>query len=181
MHVPRASVIRVFFNAFYEIAEEIYSAVSQLPRGKLFITGHSLGAALTTHCALHLRKKGLAPDHIYTFGQPRVGNYHFAGFYDELKLDNWRVTHHRDPVTHLPWRGIGSYGHHLREAYYETASGGPPTRVCSYINAEDPKCTDQFNDEYTVAFAQDHCIVNYVGLKTPISCGIHDSNFSVFV
>lgn len=168
-----------FLSTYSEIAGEVYSAVSQLPPGKLMVTGHSLGAAQATHCAHDLHTKGLRPDHIYTFGQPRVGNSAFAYYYMGFQFDHWRVTHHRDPVPHLPWRGIGSYFHISREAYYE--SDAPP-RVCSAVNPEDPLCADQFNDELSFLHWMDH--EHYVGLNMVtdlVACAWGTSNSSVMI
>lgn len=151
-----------FVATYYEIADAVYSAVSMLSPGKLIITGHSLGASVATHCAYDFHTRGLEPDHIYTYGQPRVGNDGFATFYDSFKFDHWRVTHHQDPIPHLPWRGIGSYRHTLQEAYYATGAAGSATRVCDPVNSEDPLCSDQFNDEVTILFVDDH--EHYVGL-----------------
>ena len=122
----------------YEIiAQQVYNAISMLPSGALIITGHSLGAAQATHCAIDMHTRGLTPDHVYTVGQPRVGNDEFANYYDRLGLDHWRVTHHRDPIPHLPWRGLGNYKQVLREAYYEDANADAPTKVCDPAFAED--------------------------------------------
>jgi len=150
-----------FLESYNEVAADVSAAVSILSPGKLIITGHSLGASQATHCAYDLHTKGLTPDHIYTYGQPRVGNEGFSTFYDSLKFDHWRVTHHRDPVTHLPWRGIGTYRHILREAYYQNESAGQATRICSAVDSEDPLCTGQFNDELTVLHVMDH--MTYMG------------------
>jgi hypothetical protein len=152
-----------FYNAYHSIASEILLAVQNLPSGKLIITGHSLGAAQATHCAIALHTHGLAIDHIYTMGQPRVGNDAFANWYDRLGLDHWRVTHHRDPIPHLPWRGLGNYKQVLREAYYEDANADSPTKLCDPGFAEDPTCADQFNDELSTLFITDHW--NYLGFS----------------
>lgn len=152
-----------FVNTYQSIATEVLTAVQNLPSGKLMITGHSLGAAQATHCAIHLNAHGLTVDHIYTVGQPRVGNDAFANFYDRLGLDHWRVTHHRDPIPHLPWRGLGNYKQVLREAYYKDANSDAPTKICDPAFAEDPTCADQFNDELTLVHITDHW--NYLGFS----------------
>lgn len=152
-----------FYKTYQSINTEVLTALQKLPSGKLIITGHSLGAASATHCAIHLHTHGLTVDHIYTVGQPRVGNDAFANFYDRLGFDHWRVTHHRDPVPHLPWRGLGNYKQVLREAYYKDADAEAPTKICDAAFAEDPTCADQFNDELTLAHITDHW--NYLGFS----------------
>lgn len=152
-----------FYNTFQSIATEVLYAVQMLPPGKLIITGHSLGAAQAVHCAIHFHTHGLAIDHIYTVGQPRAGNDAFANWYDRLGFDHWRVTHHRDPVPHLPWRGLGGYKQVLREAYYEDSDAEAPTKLCDPGYAEDATCADQFNDELTTLHVTDHW--NYLGFS----------------
>lgn len=66
----------------------------------LFIAGHSRGGAIATLAAKALKKEGIAPAAVYTFGAPRVGNATFANHYgiDE----HYRVENDRDIVPHLP-------------------------------------------------------------------------------
>lgn len=152
-----------FLQTYQSIADQVYDAVSALPAGPLIITGHSLGAAQATHCAVDMHNRGITPEHVYTVGQPRVGSDEFANWYDRLGLDHWRVTHHRDPVPHLPWRGLGNYKHILREVYYKDADADSPTKVCDSGYSEDPTCADQFNDELSTLFITDHW--NYLGFS----------------
>ena len=44
---------------------------------------------------------------VYTFGEPRVGNKAFHAYYNSGEHLSWRVTHHRDPVPHLPTEDMG--------------------------------------------------------------------------
>merc|ERR1739848_323854 len=85
-----------FKHTYDNIADRVYGAVSKLPSGPLIITGHSLGAAQATHCAIDMHSRGITPAHVYTFGQPRVGSDEFANYYDRLGFDHWRVTHRAD-------------------------------------------------------------------------------------
>lgn len=152
-----------FLKTYNSIADEVRDAVENLPNGQLIITGHSLGAAQASHCAIDMHAHNITVDHIYTVGQPRIGNDAFANFYDRLGLDHWRVTHHRDPIPHLPWRGLGGYKQVLREAYYEDAKADAPTKICDPEFAEDPTCADQFNDELTLIHITDHW--SYLGFS----------------
>jgi len=152
-----------FKKTYDSIKDDVCAAVAGLPEGPLIITGHSLGGAQAMHCAIDMHHRGLSPDHIYTLGQPREGNDALANFYDRLGLDHWRVTHHRDPIPHLPWRGLGGYKQVLREAYYEDASADAPTKLCDLGYAEDPTCADQFNDELSTLSITDHW--SYLGFS----------------
>ena len=59
--------------------------VKAQPTAKVFVTGHSLGAALAALCAAELganrNSLGISIEGVYTYGQPRVGNANFAAFY----------------------------------------------------------------------------------------------------
>lgn len=70
----------------------------------LFITGHSLGAALGTLAAARLEKQGKAPQGLYTFGSPRVGNDAFAERFNRSTLGSrtWRFRNNNDGVTIIP-------------------------------------------------------------------------------
>ncbi len=71
----------------------------------VMLTGHSLGGALATLCALDVRLSlGLDDDEILTvsFGAPRCGNSNFQIVYDKLIPLHWRVCLNRDLITGLP-------------------------------------------------------------------------------
>lgn len=79
------------------------------PAYKTVATGHSLGGALATLCALELKR--LVPSasvSLYTYGVPRVGDQTFANFIESVLVSNsYRVTHLNDPVPRLPGRFFG--------------------------------------------------------------------------
>jgi hypothetical protein len=72
-------------------------------RKRLLFTGHSLGAALAT-LAASLRP----PQHLYTFGSPRVGDLGFARRMD--KIPHARYVDCCDVVTRVPPESVG-YAH----------------------------------------------------------------------
>jgi hypothetical protein len=83
----------------------------------VIVSGHSLGAALGTLCAMDLKLNYQLPDvRLMTFGSPRVGNSIFAAWVDsELGL-HWRFTHNRDIVPSLP-PGYMGFAHIPREVW----------------------------------------------------------------
>ena len=67
------------------------------------VTGHSLGAALATFCAVDIMRtiKPKTTVYLYTFGSPRVGNQKFADYVFTLFPDGKysRITHYDDIVV----------------------------------------------------------------------------------
>jgi hypothetical protein len=97
------------FNEAYEsVSGEIEASLAKhLKDMPLYVTGHSLGAALATVAVRHLEKKTYFKDQIaacYTFGSPRVGN---KALDKELRSPVYRVVNTTDIVTMVP--SIGYY------------------------------------------------------------------------
>jgi triacylglycerol lipase len=84
----------------------------------LFITGHSLGAALATIAAARLS----APHQVqgvYTFGSPRVGNQDFAACFDSVYSGRaFRFVNNNDLVTRVAPREFG-YKHVSQSMYFD--------------------------------------------------------------
>jgi len=165
-----------FYNTYKGLREQVYTALQALPPGKTYVTGHSLGATLATHCALDLSvNRGYHVDGVITVGQPRVGNPAFADYYDSLGISHYRVTHHRDPIPHLAYEWMG-YRHISNEVYYTDATKSGPTKLCS--GQEDPMCADQFNGN--LIFLTDHWeYLKLSFLEAVISCTLQDNTFVV--
>ncbi|RBP45105.1 lipase (class 3) [Roseimicrobium gellanilyticum] len=88
-----------FKDALGEIWEPLLDSIMSLqrddPKRPIWMTGHSLGAALATLAAARLgHVKG-----VYTFGSPRVGD---AGFHAGYRVPTFRVVHQDDIVTRVP-------------------------------------------------------------------------------
>jgi len=91
-------------NIYYSARENIITALCKLSASKsLFITGHSLGGALATLCALDVatNTEFTAPI-VYTFGSPRVGNLTFSRAFQDKIGQSFRIHNRFDVVTHLP-------------------------------------------------------------------------------
>ena len=88
-----------FSDAFSEVHIEIQEYINSLEEKKpLFITGHSLGAALATVAAKKLNfSHGIAA--CYTYGSPRVGDEEWV---TNIKTPIYRLVNSADPVTMLP-------------------------------------------------------------------------------
>jgi hypothetical protein len=75
----------------------------------LWITGHSLGAALATLAAERaVRDGGFEVRGVYTYGSPRVGDVQFQQNFEAsgLNAKTYRVVYDRDVVTKVPPKGL---------------------------------------------------------------------------
>ena len=96
-----------FRIAYESIAKDIEEEILKLGDVPLYITGHSLGAALATVATQRLEHNPRIREKIaacYTFGSPRVGNSE----YDiEFKSPIYRVVNTTDIVTVIPLLAMG--------------------------------------------------------------------------
>mmetsp|Transcript_14208 Transcript_14208/g.37705 ORF Transcript_14208/g.37705 Transcript_14208/m.37705 type:complete len:505 (-) Transcript_14208:62-1576(-) len=99
---------------------------------ELHITGHSLGAAIATFCAVDLATMLASipgfehvPVYLWTYGSPRVGNAKFALFVEKLLSHrSMRMTHHKDIVPSLPPEYLGF--HHVSREVWQHPMQLPP-------------------------------------------------------
>ncbi|KAL3919860.1 MAG: hypothetical protein SGILL_003541 [Bacillariaceae sp.] len=108
---------------FDDIMENLNSLLQQYPGYNVYVTGHSLGAALATVFSFHAAASGqlVSPDPSYepptvtciNFASPMVGNIDFETAFRELedqgKIRCLRVTNYYDIFTQLPDRGNWLY------------------------------------------------------------------------
>lgn len=74
----------------------------------VWVTGHSLGGALSVLAVDCLMDEGYDISGLYTFGQPRVGNAQFAEHFDaHFKSRSFRFVNDEDIVTRVPPRSMG--------------------------------------------------------------------------
>ena len=76
----------------------------------VFVTGHSLGAAMATIAASRMQTKVKA---LITFGSPRVGDKEFV---KSVAVEHYRVQNNCDDVTKVPFRLMG-FDHHGTHKY----------------------------------------------------------------
>lgn len=125
-------------------------------------TGHSLGAALAYLAAMDLLKAGYDVN-LYNFGQPRVGNDAYALYANKMITEQYRHTHYKDIVPHVPGDAMG-FKHSIEEVY-EDVDG--KLTFCSTTDAEDKTCSDQFHSWQLSA--DYHC--DYLGTCICGDCG----------
>ena len=108
-------VHRGFKDALDEVWKDLVAYLRSIHTGNrsLWVTGHSLGAALATLAAdRYGNVQGL-----YTFGSPRVGD---ADFKTDFLVNAYRFVNNNDIVTRVPPEG---FYHHVGELKYIDNSG----------------------------------------------------------
>ena len=98
---PGGKVHRGFKNALAEVWSDLLPYITRLDRKgcKIWMTGHSLGAALATLAAdRYGNVRG-----VYTFGSPRVGNDVFKEKFD---VKTYRIVNKDDIVARVPPPGV---------------------------------------------------------------------------
>lgn len=184
------TVHRGFYKAYASVRPQLVADVlamhERYPGYTLFITGHSLGGAMAVLAAIDFttwnsprlamddayggvarttaEPSHLVPVELYTFGEPRVGNAFFTNWSTSVLANErqFRVTHAKDPVPHLPPRSWG-YVHVPQELWYPTDN--ETVFLCQDSSvAEDPLCS---NSVFATAVA-DHLL--YLGTCTRCEC-----------
>ena len=136
---------------------EVKALVSKNPSYQIWVTGHSLGGAMASLASTWLAYYNIAPRKniiLYTFGMPRVGNYHYALQHDRLVNNSWRVVNDNDLIPHFPIVvGVPTvfYGpyHHGVEVFY--------SEVAVSVNSTHRECHGKpYNEDATCSFAEKH-------------------------
>jgi predicted lipase len=92
-----------FIEAYSSVREAMFKAAKETPHKQIICTGHSLGGALATLCAVDIKYN--LPDKVvsaYTFGSPKVGNAEFVKFYNKHVPQTFRIVNSVDIVPSLP-------------------------------------------------------------------------------
>jgi len=95
------------------------------------ICGHSLGSALVTLMALDLAvNTPYKQPTLYTFASPRVGDLHFASYFNVAVPNCYRIVNRMDIVTHVPTPPL--YIHVGDETELNPGSNIGSTLVCMH-------------------------------------------------
>lgn len=115
------------FGIAEAVIRKAAAALPGVPAPRVVVTGHSLGAAVATVAAAHLRRRGIACD-LYAYGSPCVGNAAFAALFDDRRLGfTARITNACNIVTVVPVRGLPllhPYAHVAPEYWYQDGLDG---------------------------------------------------------
>lgn len=162
---PAGRVHRGFRDALGLVHQRVRAEVGALQdRGQsLWVTGHSLGAALATLFAARLRFEEDKPVWgLYTFGQPRTGDRDFARAFDTDSKDlTFRFVNNSDVVPRVPPR-TGLYSHVGTFLYFdrERALHADPGFWFRRLDAV-TSAVDDFHDLAPGAL-QDHAMTEYL-------------------
>lgn len=116
-------VHRGFLEQYLSIHQDIVKCIKPLLNftNEIVITGHSLGGALSTICAVYLKEIPSSNKYnvnVYTFGSPRVGNKGFKKLYNKHIKNSFRIAGHSDLITYFPINS--SYTHvHSAISYHD--------------------------------------------------------------
>uniref|UniRef100_A0ACD5WVV3 Uncharacterized protein n=2 Tax=Avena sativa TaxID=4498 RepID=A0ACD5WVV3_AVESA len=132
------TILRLVITNAVRKARNLYGDIS------IIVTGHSMGGAMASFCALDIAiSLGSDDVHLMTFGQPRIGNAVFASYFAEIVPNTIRVTHEHDIVPHLPpyfsFLPNLAYHHFPREVWEHDVDGNRTFQVCD-DSGEDPDC-----------------------------------------
>jgi triacylglycerol lipase len=120
---PTGDLHKGFLRAFNTVGPKILDDLRSSPdtTGKpLWLTGHSLGAALSTIMTASCANAGLSIAGHYDFGSPRVGDSSFTNFYNERCAGvTFRFVNNNDIVPRVPPRGL-SYDHVDFKRYFDS-------------------------------------------------------------
>lgn len=144
----------------HEVKAQVQLILSKYRDAQIHVTGHSLGGALAVVAALDIKATFGRVEQLYTYGQPRVGNQHFADYLTSQVPNGYHVVHYADIVPHLPPLKMLDYRHGNTQIWY--AENMQTYQVCT---AEDPKCMDSLPEEKLSA--GDHDSTKYE--KLPVS------------
>jgi len=87
------------------------------PDAQIIVTGHILGGALAVLAAAEIQIKFKNFQHLYRFGQPKVGNKQFAEFINGLIPSYYRMINQDDAVPHVP---SVNYMHGRIKSHYDS-------------------------------------------------------------
>ncbi len=108
-----------FIEAFEWVRSDLDNALQKLLEERerpVWVTGHSLGAALATLYGIHQKNRVSA---IYPIGSPRVGGIEFAKNTQDL-VNVYRIVNDNDIIPRLP---TPPFYKHIGSTYYLTSSG----------------------------------------------------------
>jgi hypothetical protein len=99
-----------YFNLYLSIREILYNKCKELLDNgakKIFISGYSLGAGISTLCTfdfhINLNKLNITADNINSvhIAGPAVGDHNFVNLYNKYVINTVRLVHLNDPIPRI--------------------------------------------------------------------------------
>lgn len=111
-----ATMHQGFVRAYFAVRNQIHEYIRNHELSSVTATGHSLGGALATLCAVDVQYNfaNQVTIDIYTYGAPKVGNEGFRDSFNRRVPNSYRFVHGMDIVPELP-RWWQNYRHVERE------------------------------------------------------------------
>lgn len=100
-HRGSGKVHRGFMTETWKLFDQLAMHVYRTPK-QVYITGHSLGAAMATLYSMSCRP--ISPPRVFTYGAPRAGNKEFVQSYD---INTTRVVNNNDAIPRVPPAAFG--------------------------------------------------------------------------
>lgn len=103
-----------FVTAYFSVKDDIHAFFKNHTIANVTVTGHSLGGALATLCAVDLQYNfgtQISRLEVYTYGSPKVGNDGFQKSYNRRVVNSYRFVHGMDIVPEVPRWWQGNYRH----------------------------------------------------------------------
>ncbi len=127
---PLAGKVHKGFLDAYQLVwdRDILPAIESMKRRRgssfpIYLTGHSLGAALATLMTAGCLENAIEPSGVYLFGAPRVGDWRFCKALDQLiGTRAFRIVNNNDIVTRIPPAFLFGY-RHVGQFIYITSDG----------------------------------------------------------
>ena len=129
-------VHRGFAKALSYVWTDIEDAIDKLRNDHqtIWLTGHSLGAALATLATgkIQTNERQIRVNGLYTFGSPRVGSHRFAKLFNQDNTHVYRFVNNNDIVTRVPLSK--TYSHVGSLMYFNNEGELIPDRELNWWN-----------------------------------------------
>ncbi|MEP0982454.1 lipase family protein [Leptolyngbya sp. FACHB-17] len=107
-----------FVAAYFAVRDRIHEYIRNNAISSVVATGHSLGGALATLCAVDVQYNfsDKVTIEAYTYGAPNVGNDGFRESFNQRVPNSYRIVHGMDLVPELPrwWQGYRAVDKEIR-------------------------------------------------------------------
>lgn len=107
-----------FQNVYFAIRDSVITCCNAYKGkfGRLILTGHSLGGALSTLAAPDMYYQRIARPEVINFASPRVGKSDFAAEFNKDIITCFRVVNKWDDVPRVPatWSGYRHVGEEIK-------------------------------------------------------------------